>query len=167
MLSSLAHSSLKKIVVIEWISLLLKITWGLALFLTAVFLAGRFAQSCSTHPSQRSKYTEGVALRMRICIAVQRLSRNCVQKKYALLDACRVKVALCHTYITSPQVTSRIAGGMPHLTKLWSRLPLTKPLYCNLPSTSPLRHGILTQKEGKNPIPGPSPNLNPNCNTRP
>ena len=32
-------------------------------------------------PSQRSKYTEGVALRMRICIAVQRLSRKCVQKK--------------------------------------------------------------------------------------
>ena len=40
-----------------------------------------FARSCSTRPSQRSKYTEGVALRMRICIAVQRLSRKCVQKK--------------------------------------------------------------------------------------
>ena len=32
-------------------------------------------------PSQMSKYTEGVVLRMRVCIAVQRLSRNCVQKK--------------------------------------------------------------------------------------
>ena len=38
----------------------------------------RFARSCSTRPSQRSKYTEGVVLRMRICIAVQ---RKCVQKK--------------------------------------------------------------------------------------
>ena len=44
-------------------------------------LCSRFAQSCSTRPSQRSKYTGGVALRMRICIAVQRLSRKCVQKK--------------------------------------------------------------------------------------
>ena len=44
-------------------------------------LCSRFARSCSPRPSQRSKYTEGVALRMRICIAVQRLSRKCVQKK--------------------------------------------------------------------------------------
>ena len=33
------------------------------------------------YPSQRSKYTGGVALRMRIYIAVQRLSRKCVEKK--------------------------------------------------------------------------------------
>ena len=47
-------------------------------------LGSRFARSCSTRPSQRSKYTEGVALRMCICITVQRLSRKCVQnKKYA------------------------------------------------------------------------------------
>ena len=44
-------------------------------------LCSRFAQSCSPRPFQRSKYTEGVALRMRICIAVRRLSRKCVQKK--------------------------------------------------------------------------------------
>ena len=44
-------------------------------------LCSRFARSCSPRPSQRSKYTEGVALRMRICIAVQRLSRKWVQKK--------------------------------------------------------------------------------------
>ena len=34
-------------------------------------LGSRFARSCSPRPSQRSKYTEGVAQRMRICIAVQ------------------------------------------------------------------------------------------------
>ena len=39
----------------------------------------RFARS--TRPSQRSKYTEGVAQRMRRCVAIQRLSRKCVQKK--------------------------------------------------------------------------------------
>ena len=44
-------------------------------------LCSRFARSCSPRPSQRSKYTEGVALRMRICTAVQRLSRKWVQKK--------------------------------------------------------------------------------------
>ena len=44
-------------------------------------IGSRFARSCSPRPFQRSKYTEGVALRMRICIAVQRLSRKCVQKK--------------------------------------------------------------------------------------
>ena len=44
-------------------------------------LCSRFARSCSPRPSQRSKYTEGVALRMRICIAVRRLSRKCIQKK--------------------------------------------------------------------------------------
>ena len=44
-------------------------------------LCNRFARSCSPRPSQRSKYTEGVALRMRICVAVQRLSRKWVQKK--------------------------------------------------------------------------------------
>ena len=44
-------------------------------------LCSRFARSCSPRPSQRSKYTEGVVLRMRICIAVQKLSRKCVQKK--------------------------------------------------------------------------------------
>ena len=44
-------------------------------------LCSRFARSCSPRPFQRSKYTEGVALRMRICIAVRRLSRKCVQKK--------------------------------------------------------------------------------------
>ena len=40
------------------------------------------SRSCSTRPSQRSKYTEGVALRTRICIAVQ---RKCVQKKMVLV----------------------------------------------------------------------------------
>ena len=45
------------------------------------FLGSRFARSCLPRPSQMSKYTEGVALRMRICIAVQRLSRKCLQKK--------------------------------------------------------------------------------------
>ena len=35
----------------------------------------------STRPSQRSKYSEGVALRMLRCVAIQRLSRKCVQKK--------------------------------------------------------------------------------------
>ena len=44
-------------------------------------LCNRFARSCSPRPSQRSKYTEVVALRMRICIAAQRLSRKWVQKK--------------------------------------------------------------------------------------
>ena len=39
----------------------------------------------STHPSQRSKYTDGVVWRMRRCVAIQRLSRKCVQKKYALI----------------------------------------------------------------------------------
>ena len=44
-------------------------------------LCSRFARSCSPRPSQRSQYTEGAALRMRIRIAVRRLSRKCVQKK--------------------------------------------------------------------------------------
>ena len=34
-------------------------------------LGSRFARSCSPRPSQRSKYTEGVELRMCMCIAVQ------------------------------------------------------------------------------------------------
>ena len=38
----------------------------------------RFTQSYSTLPS---KYTEGVALCMRRCVDIQRLSRKCVQKK--------------------------------------------------------------------------------------
>ena len=44
-------------------------------------LDSRFARSCSPRPSQRSKYTVGAALRMRICIVIQKLSRKCVQKK--------------------------------------------------------------------------------------
>ena len=49
-------------------------------------LCSRFARSCSPRPFQRSKYTEGVALCMRICIAVRRLSRKCVQKKNTPLE---------------------------------------------------------------------------------
>ena len=45
-------------------------------------VGSRFARLCSTRPSESLyKYTGGVALRMRICIAVQKLSRKCVQKK--------------------------------------------------------------------------------------
>ena len=44
-------------------------------------LGSHLARSCSTRPSQRSKYTEGVALRMRVCIAVQRLIRSKVRPK--------------------------------------------------------------------------------------
>ena len=59
--------------------------WGIALFTTTVFLdRSHFARSCSTHPSQSSKYTEGVAQRMSRCIAIQRLSRKCVQKWHIL-----------------------------------------------------------------------------------
>ena len=42
--------------------------------LRSVF-GSRLARSCSPRPSQRSKYTVGVALRMRTRIAVQKLSR--------------------------------------------------------------------------------------------
>ena len=81
MLSILAHSSLKT-----------QCSYRLKFFVAknhlrssspsnCSLLCSRFARSCSPRPSQRSKYTEGVALRMRICIAVQRLSRKCVQKK--------------------------------------------------------------------------------------
>ena len=49
-------------------------------------LDSRFARSCSTRPSQRSKYTEGVARRMRryIVVRISMLSRKCVQKKNTL-----------------------------------------------------------------------------------
>ena len=68
----------KYIVVIGWTSLLFKITWGIAFFTTTAFLS----LVCSNiRPSQRSKYAEGVARRMRRCDAIQRLSRKCVQKK--------------------------------------------------------------------------------------
>ena len=44
-------------------------------------LGSRFAHSCSTRLSQRSKYTEGGVHHMHKCIAIQRLSWKCVQKK--------------------------------------------------------------------------------------
>ena len=80
MLSSLAHSSLE-----------IHCSYRLKFFVAknhlrssspsnCSLLCSRFARSCSPRPSQRSKYTEGVVLRMRICIAVQRQSRKCVQK---------------------------------------------------------------------------------------
>ena len=60
-------------------------------------LCSRCARSCSLHSSKRSRYTEGVALRMRICIAVQRLSRKCVQKKNTpWRPASRGRWRICH-----------------------------------------------------------------------
>ena len=51
-------------------------------FLSNCSLLGScFARSFSTRPSQMSKYTEGVAVRMRVYITVQKLSRKCVQEK--------------------------------------------------------------------------------------
>ena len=65
-------------------------------------LCSRFARSCSPRPSQRSKYTEGVALRMRICIAVQRLSRKWVQKKYTPdAEVWHVRSSLRNVFCTS------------------------------------------------------------------
>ena len=62
MLSSLAHSSLE-----------VHCSYRMKFFVANCSLLGsRFARSCSTRLSQRSKYTEGVVLRMRICIAVQK-----------------------------------------------------------------------------------------------
>ena len=74
-------------------------------------LCSRFARSCSPRPSQRSKYTEGVALRMRICNAVQRLSRKCVQKKntlgteYIVRPECLVLAVGCTYFHVRTQLT--------------------------------------------------------------
>ena len=81
MLSSLAHSSLE-----------VHCSYRLKFFVAKYHLRSSSLSYCSlldsrllNHvqhtPSQRSKYTGGVALRMRIYIAVQRLSRKCAQKK--------------------------------------------------------------------------------------
>ena len=51
-------------------------------FTKTVFLA--VVLFVNTPFSKKSKYTEGVAERMCRYIAIQRLSRKCVQKKYAL-----------------------------------------------------------------------------------
>ena len=66
-------------------------------------LGSRFARSCSPRPSQRSKYTEGVAQRMGICIAVQRLSQKCVQKKNTREPAERI-----HMRRSSPRSMLRL-----------------------------------------------------------
>ena len=102
MLSSLAHSSLE-----------VHCSCRLKLFAAknhlrssspsnCSLLGSRFTRSCSPRPSQGSKCTEGVVLRMRICIAVQRPSRKCVQKKYAGQD-----IGYVHYTMT---VVSRIRG---------------------------------------------------------
>ena len=81
MLSSLAHSSLEVHCSYRLKFFVAKNHLRSSSLSNCSLLSSRFARSCSTRPSQRSKYTEGVVLRMRICIAVQRLSRKCVQKK--------------------------------------------------------------------------------------
>ena len=99
MLSILAHSSLE-----------VHCSYRLKLFVAknhlrssspsnCSLLCNRFARSCSPRPSQSSKYTEGVALRMRICIAVQRLSRKWVQKK--ILPARPYRTASAPTHFDS------------------------------------------------------------------
>ena len=59
------------IVVIGWSSLVFKITWGIALFTTAVF---RFTRSYSIRSSQKCKYTGGVVRRMRRCVVIQSIA---------------------------------------------------------------------------------------------
>ena len=81
MLSSLAHSSLEVHCSYRLKFFVAKNHLRSSSLSNCSLLGSRFARSCSTRPSQRSKYTGGVALCMRICIAVQRLSRKCVQKK--------------------------------------------------------------------------------------
>ena len=66
-------------------------------------LGSRFARSCSRRPSQRSQYTEGVALRMT-------LSRKCVQKKI------RPRWAAC-------MITSQ---GCPHYAKFFAYYAIQK-----------------------------------------
>ena len=81
MLSSLAHSSLEVHCSYRLKFFVAKNHLSSSTVSNCSLLGSRFARSCSTRPSQRSKYTGGVVLRMRICIAVQRLSRKCVQNK--------------------------------------------------------------------------------------
>ena len=81
MLSSLAHSSLEVHCSYRLKFFVAKNHLRSSSLSNCSLLGSRFARSCSTRPSQRSKYTGCVALRMRICIAVQRLSRKCVQNK--------------------------------------------------------------------------------------
>ena len=65
-LSSLVHSSMK----VRGSYKLLKINWYSSLYNHS--LPGiHFGQSCSTHPSQRSMYTENVAQRMHRCITAE------------------------------------------------------------------------------------------------
>ena len=73
-------------------------------------LGSRFARSCSTRPSQRSKYTEGVARCMCKCTAVQRLSRKYVQKKYAQAG---LQTHLLHS--SSQVVTTNTKAGRQNL----------------------------------------------------
>ena len=64
-------------------------SYSLKFFVVKNHLRNRSLSNCGlrgssfarSRPSQRSKYTEGVARRIRRCIAVQRLSRKYVQKK--------------------------------------------------------------------------------------
>ena len=85
MLSSLAHSSLEVHCSYRLKLFVVKNHLRSSSFSKCSLLGIRFARSCSTRPSQRSKYTEGAALRMRTYIAVQRLSRKYVQKKNSLV----------------------------------------------------------------------------------
>ena len=73
--SSLAHSSLKVHCSYRLKFFVAKNYLRSSSLSNCSLLGSRFARSCSTRPFQRSKYTEGVALRMRISIAVQGLHR--------------------------------------------------------------------------------------------
>ena len=84
--SSLAHSSLKVHCSYRLKFVSTKNHLRRSSLSNCSLLGNCFIQSCSTCP-QRSKYTEGVALRMCICIAVQRLivkSASKKKKKYTL-----------------------------------------------------------------------------------
>ena len=67
---------------------------------------------------------------------------------------CRVRVALRHTYIILPQVTSHQRMS----DQAQSRLEQEKG-FCHFKKEN--------KKEWIHQFPVPSPNLNPNCNTKP
>ena len=104
----------KYIVVIGWSSLLFKFTWGIGLFTTVFLAVVLLDHACSTRPSQRSKYTEGVVWRMRRCVVFQRLGRKCVQKKNTPDSVSIVSLWLyCHPFGVNSHSVAVIATGYP------------------------------------------------------
>ena len=151
MLSSLAHSSLEVHCSYRLKFFVAKNHLRSSSLSNCSLLGSRFAQSCSTRPSQRSKYTGGVALRMRICIAVQRLSRKCVQKKRFLIYTSKLRILPFESgplvslllKITAVQ-TSLVAATVPRVCEIVHGGPARNERVTCLPGRCDERTRVLT-----------------------